>query len=192
MCSEFKRHLLHFSWIPYCQSLLPPLMCMLKYHWHEYARKLNAKPAPQIIADPFKVSKPLTRSLMQRLLSKTKIFDCSLCKQQEWASAITLWKQPLVRITNWYNATCLVYFILMKPCFTQHLEFLSCLAHPWHPGRVMKEWATSSPAGVTQQMLQETPQILLISFCGGVSPDWMALQVIYYKSQFTWLPSVCK
>lgn len=73
MCSEFKRHLLHFSWIPYCQSLLPPVMCMLKYHWHEYARKLNAKPATQIIADPFKVSKPLLRSLMQRLLSKTKI-----------------------------------------------------------------------------------------------------------------------
>jgi len=43
---------------------------MLKYCWHEYARKVNAKPAPQIIADPFKVSKALMRSLMQKLLSK--------------------------------------------------------------------------------------------------------------------------
>lgn len=88
VCSEFKRHLLHFSCIPHCQSLLPPVMCLLKYCWHEYARKVNAKQAPQIIADPFKVPKPLVRSVMQRLLRET---DRDLtCKQQEQASAITL------------------------------------------------------------------------------------------------------
>lgn len=70
MCSEFKRHLLHFSCIPHCQILLPPVIWMLNYCWHGYARKENVKPEPQIIADPFKVPKPLMRSLMQRVFSK--------------------------------------------------------------------------------------------------------------------------
>lgn len=163
MCSEFKRHLLHFSCIPHCQILLPPVIWMLNYCWHGYARKENAKPEPQIIADPFKVPKPLMRSLMQRLFSKADSGLTTLFLQaQEQAPAMTLWKQPLVRVTNQYmQCDWDILFWLNHASCNIH-SFSAALLDPWHHGKRAKSEPPSLQLASGSQMCQATLQILLL------------------------------
>lgn len=80
---------------------------------------------------------------------------------------------------------CSVYFILMKPCFTQHLEFLSCLVRSLASrhgdkgvSRLLHSWDHVADAG------SDPANFADLFF--GVSPEWVVLQVVHWKSQFAW------
>lgn len=185
MCSEFKRHLLHFSCIPHCQSSLPSVICMLKYCWHEYARKVNARPAPQIIADPFKMSKPLMRSFMQRLLRETDYDLLALFASNKSKRLQLLYENNHQWELQIDTCHCLVYFIWKKPCFTQHLEFLGCLVRSLELrhgdnglSHLLCSWGRVADAASDSAKSAD--------FFFGVPLEWTVLHIFHWKSQLTW------